>query len=244
MTVDRAKTGIKGLDELLEGGIPRGRTILVTGGSGTGKTILGMEFIYNGALMGEPGVYLTLEEKPENLRHEMAEFGMDIPKVEKEGKMAILDASLVRLGLESNERFTLAPEHFDINHLVQSLIMTAKNIGAKRVVVDALPSLDVLLDEDSNKVRNAIIEINYLLQENELTSILLDEMPSGAGGYSRHGVEEFVVDGVIVLTKLEALDKRAISITKMRQTNHELKPQSMKIVRGEGIVVEGTISKI
>jgi len=239
MTVERVKTGIKGLDELLEGGIPRGRTVLVTGGSGTGKTIFGMQFIYYGALNGEPGVHLTMEEKPKNVRKEMAEFGMDVTKMEKEGKIAMIDASLVRLGLESDEKFTLAPESFDINHLIQNLIMTARNINAKRVVIDALPSLDVLLDSDNTKVRNAIIEINYLLQENDLTSVLLDEMPSGKeSSYSRHDVEEFVVDGVIILSKVEALDKRSISIAKMRQTNHELKPQTLRIVEGQGLIVE------
>jgi len=241
MTVERAKTGISGLDELLEGGIPRGRTILLTGGSGTGKTIFGMSFLYNGAKMGEPGVCLTLEEKPKNLRAEMLDFGMDLAKMEKESKIAIVDASLVRLGLESDEKFTLAPESFDINHLVQNLVMTARKIGARRVVVDALPALDVLLNNDSVKVRNAIIELNYLLQENEMTTMLLDEMPSGEHTYSRHGVEEFVADGVIVLTleSLGAQSSRTLTVRKMRQTKHNEAINSFEIVGGKGIVVEG-----
>jgi KaiC/GvpD/RAD55 family RecA-like ATPase len=237
MTVERAKTGIRGFDELVGGGIPRGRTVLLAGGSGTGKTIFGMQFLYNGALMGEPGVYLTLEEKPKNIRKEMAEFGMDLAKLEKEGKLVIIDASLVRLGLESDEKFTLAPESFDINHLIQNLVMTAKNAGAKRIVIDALPSLDVMLNNDAIKVRSAIIELNYLLQEHGLTSILLDEMPSGYETYSRHGVEEFVVDGVILLSKVEALDRRTIQVTKMRSTAHALKAEVMGIHLGHGIII-------
>jgi KaiC/GvpD/RAD55 family RecA-like ATPase len=243
MAVERAKTGNKGFDELVGGGLPRGRTILLAGGSGTGKTIFATQFLYNGAQMGEPGVHLTLEEKPGNIRNEMKEFGMDLAKMEKADKLAMIDASLVRLGLESDEKFTLSPENFDINHLVQNLIMTARNIGAKRVVIDALPSLDVLLDGDIAKIRNAVIELNYLLQENGLTSILLDEIPSGKDSYSRHDVEEFVVDGVIVLNKVEALDKRSIAIMKMRQTNHELKPQTMSINHGDGIIIEGESQK-
>lgn len=240
MSAERAKTGIKGLDELLEGGIPRGRTILLTGGSGTGKTIFGMQFVYNGALMGEPGVYLTMEEKPKNLRKEMLEFGMDIAKLEAEKKLVIIDASLVRLGLESDEKFTLSPESFDVNHLIQNLIMTARNMGAKRVVVDALPSLDVLLDNDQHKVRTSIIEMNYLLQEYSLTSILLDEIPSGETTYSRHGVEEFVVDGVIILglESLGAQSSRTLIIRKMRQTKHGEAINSFEIVGGKGIIVQ------
>jgi KaiC/GvpD/RAD55 family RecA-like ATPase len=237
MAVERAKTGIEGLDELLEGGIPRDRTILVAGGSGCGKSTFGMQYLYNGAKMGEPGVYLTLEEKPKNLRAEMKEFGMDIAAMEKAGKIAIIDASLVRLGLESDEKFTLSPESFDVNHLIQNLIMTARNIGAKRVVVDALPSLDVLLDGDIGKVRNAIIEMNYLLQENGMTSLLLDEIVSGKETYSRHGVEEFVVDGVIVLTIEASLDKRMLMINKMRSTKHDIKPQSMQLTAGKGLEI-------
>ncbi len=238
--VDRAKTGIKGFDELVGGGIPRGRTILLAGGSGTGKTIFSMQFLCNGAKLGEPGIYLTLEEKPKNLRAEMLEFGMDVAAYEKAKKIAIIDASLVRLGLESDEIFTISPESFDINHLLQNLIMTAKNIGARRVVIDALPALDVLVDGNITKVRNAIIELNYLLQEHGLTTILLDEMPSGAEGYSRHGVEEFVVDGVVVLTleSLGAQSTRTITIRKMRHTKHSEAINSFEIVSGKGIVVE------
>jgi len=170
----------------------------------------------------------------------MLEFGMDVAKLEKEGKVAMIDASLVRLGLESDEKFTLSPESFDVNHLIQNLIMTARNIGAKRVVVDALPSLDVLLDGDSSKVRNSIIELNYLLQENNLTTILLDEMPSGHESYSRHGVEEFVVDGVIILTleSLGAQSSRTLTIRKMRNTKHSEAINSFEIQTGKGIVIE------
>lgn len=239
MTIERAKTGIDGLDDLVGGGLPRGRTILLAGGSGTGKTIFGMSFLYNGALEGEPGVYLTLEEKPTNIRKEMAEFGMDLAKLEKEGKLAIIDASLVRLGLESDEKFTLSPESFDINHLIQNLIMTARNTGAKRVVIDALPSLDVLLENDAGKVRNAIIELNYLLQENGLTSILLDEMPSGKDCYSRHEVEEFVVDGVIVLNYVTfgAESGRSLVVRKMRTTAHSENVNPFSIEAGKGIKI-------
>jgi circadian clock protein KaiC len=154
--------------------------------------------------------------------------------------MAIIDASLVRLGLESDEKFTLAPESFDVNHLIQNLIMTCRNIGAKRVVIDALPSLDVLLNNDTAKVRNAIIELNYLLQENGLTSILLDELPSGGTSYSRHGVEEFVVDGVIILTleSLGAQSSRTLTIRKMRATKHSEAINSFEIVPGKGFVIE------
>lgn len=240
MTVDRAKTGISGFDELVDGGIPRGRTILLAGGSGTGKSTFAMQFLYNGAKMGEPGIYMTLEEKPKSLRAEMLEMGMDIAAVEKIGKLAIIDASLVRMGLESDERFTLSPESFDINHLIQNLVMTAKSIGAKRIVVDALPSLDVLLDGNKSKVRNAIIELNYLLQENGMTTLLLDEMPSGRDTYSRHDVEEFVVDGVILLTleSLGAQSSRTVTIRKMRQTKHSEAINSFELVAGKGIVVE------
>jgi len=240
MVVERVKTGIPGFDALVGGGIPRGRTVLLAGGSGTGKTIFATSFLYSGAQMGEPGIYLTLEEKPNNIRREMLEFGMDLAALEKTGKLAIIDASLVRLGLESDEKFTLAPENFDINHLIQNLVMTCKNMGAKRVVIDALPALDVLLNDDAGKVRNAIIELNYLLQENNLTTILLDEMASGVNSYSRHGVEEFVVDGVIVLQleSLGAQSSRTLIIKKMRQTKHNEAINSFEIVGGKGIVIE------
>ncbi|MGQ4872254.1 MAG: ATPase domain-containing protein, partial [Candidatus Thorarchaeota archaeon] len=92
--IERVKTGIPGLDELIEGGFPKGDTILVAGKAGTGKSILATQFLYRGAVdYGEPGVLVTLEEPPRLIKRNMMRFGMDLEKLEREGMLAIVDLS-------------------------------------------------------------------------------------------------------------------------------------------------------
>jgi KaiC/GvpD/RAD55 family RecA-like ATPase len=90
--VEKVKSGIPGLDELLFGGIPKRNVVLISGGPGTGKTILSQQFLYFGLTYGEPGVLVTLEEHPVQIRREMSEFGWDVKKYEDEGLFAIVDA--------------------------------------------------------------------------------------------------------------------------------------------------------
>ena len=239
--VERVSTGVSELDGVLSGGFPKGRTVLVSGTAGTGKTILAMHFLYQGAMNGEPGIYLTLEEDPESLREEMAQLGMDITALEAEGKLSIIDASLIRLGLDSDEKRTISPEKFSINHLVKEILKEANAKGVKRIVVDALPSLDILFGGDNDKIRDAIIKINYFLKKNGMTSILLSEMPVGSLGYSLHGVEEYVVDGVITLeyTASGSDSQRVLTVRKMRMTPHEGRKNLFEIMDGRGIVFSG-----
>ena len=92
--IDRVKTGIPGLDELIEGGLPRGDTILIAGKAGTGKSILATQFIYKGAIdYDEPGVFVTLEEPPHLIKRNMLRFGMDLDALINEGKMSLVDLS-------------------------------------------------------------------------------------------------------------------------------------------------------
>jgi KaiC/GvpD/RAD55 family RecA-like ATPase len=240
--MNRVPTGISGFDDLVSGGFPEGRSILLSGSAGTGKTIFALQFLCNGAMKGEPGVLLTLEESPASIREAIKQFGYDVAALEKANKVAIIDASLVRLGLESEEKFTLSPENFNVNHLIAKVIQVARNINAKRVVIDALPSLDMLMGGDKDKVRAAILEVNYLLQANDLTSVLISEIPSGVETFSPHGVEEYVVDGVIVLSleSLGAQSTRTLIIKKMRLTKHSESINSFEIVGNKGITVEAS----
>jgi KaiC/GvpD/RAD55 family RecA-like ATPase len=96
--VERVKTGIPGLDEILRGGIPRRNVVLLAGGPGTGKTILGQQFLYYGLLNNEPGIYVALEEHPVQVRVNMQQFGWDIRKYEEDGRFAIVDAFTAGIG--------------------------------------------------------------------------------------------------------------------------------------------------
>ena len=100
--MERTATGIKGFDNLIEGGIPEARSVLVSGACGTGKTIFCMQFLYNGAMKyKEPGIYVTLDERPDLIRQDMLRFGWDLRKIEDENMIQIIDGSIAKIGLPS-----------------------------------------------------------------------------------------------------------------------------------------------
>lgn len=243
----RAKTGIYGLDELIEGGFPPGRTILVTGACGTGKTIFAMQYIYRGAAdFDEPGVFVTLDERPEMIRQDMLRFGWDIKKMEAKGKMALVDAAAAKIGYPSEEKFTLPQAGIDMDRLILRIMQIADQIGAKRLVLDSIAGLGLHIDNE-NEIRKAILKINYMFTKSNATTVLTSEVPEqsfGAGpmAFSKYGVEEYTADGVIVLHYLGigTESNRSMFIRKMRGTKHiedilpmEITPKGMVVKRPE-----------
>lgn len=238
------------MDELLEGGFPRGRVILVSGGCGTGKTILATQFLYNGIVKyGEPGVLVTLEQHPKRIREEMKVMGFDLEPLEKDNLLAIVDASLSDIVFkESGTPFTLSPSaSFGMETITGIIQDAAEKIGAKRAVVDSFSALDTLVEtrhqhsagsspEDSRK---AVLGINYKFQSMGLTSILIADILEG-GGTSRHGMEEFIADGVLSLNfNVSGPDAgRHLVIKKMRGTRHSENIHTIEFIRGEGIRVK------
>lgn len=247
--LERCPTGIDGLDELICGGFPRGRTILVSGSCGTGKTIFATQFLYNGALKyNEPGILVTLEQNPLYLRKDMKALGMDLEKLEAARKVIIIDASLSRKGASEflvtrnaipSASFSLLPEEFTIESLTDIITQVAENVGVKRVAIDSLPALDVMIKDDRS-VRNIILNMNYRLQENGLTSIIIsDILTSDATTLSRHGIEEYIADGVITLyyDTTHPNDPRSLVINKLRGTSHSENIHPIRFVQGKGMEV-------
>lgn len=245
---DRCPTGIQGLDELIEGGFPRGRTVLLRGECGTGKTIFGMQFIYNGIVeYEEPGIFVCLEQSPKHLKKDLRGFNFDLQKVEDEGKLMIIDASLARvtplefpIPLEDvpSKSFQIHLEYFgDINNLIDAIIKAAKKIKARRVVIDSLPSLNYLIFAE-RYVRNTILSINYKLIDNNLTSILISDIPSELVE-KKLDVAEYITDSVINLnyTPVSKGKGRFLVIRKMRGTEHNEDMNPIKFVKGKGIMI-------
>ena len=221
---DRVKTGIYGFDDLVEGGFPRGRTILVTGEAGTGKTIFAMQYAYRGAMeYGEPAVFVTLDERPDMLRQDMKRFGFDIEKAEKKGVFALIDASSAKAGYQSEEKFHLPAMGVDVDRLLLRIMQVANQIGAKRVVIDSLAGLGFHLN-NQNEVRRAILKMNYMLMKDGSTTIITSEVDDNSPhAYSKYGVEEYVADGVIILSYLGNSGSganRTLFIKKLRGTRH------------------------
>ncbi|MCD6414858.1 MAG: ATPase [Candidatus Diapherotrites archaeon] len=228
--MERVPTGVYGLDELIEGGFPRGRTVLLSGGCGTGKTIFSMQYLYKGIVdYGEPGVYVTIDERPELTRQDMLRFGWDLRSLEDQGKFRIVDLLRSRIGLPSEERYQLTTEITDIDRVILGIMQMAREIGAKRLVVDSLPALGVHVS-DPSKVRDLVLKLSYMLRKDKLTSIFVSEVPEQQFGvgpmqFSKFGVEEYVADAVILLhylgtSETEGGTKRTLYIRKMRATKH------------------------
>jgi circadian clock protein KaiC len=161
--IAKAPTGARGLDDVLLGGIPRGRATLVVGGPGTGKTILGLEFLYHGALAGEPGILLTFEEQAEALRRNAQTLGWDLAALERAGRLAIIDASVPTDVVASGE--------FDIGGLLAILGGQVRALQARRIVIDAADLL-LRLFRDPRREEDQLIALHRWLLDQQQTVII------------------------------------------------------------------------
>jgi circadian clock protein KaiC len=209
----KARTGIRGLDELTGGGLPLNRTTLVTGAAGSGKTLLGMQFLVSGAReFAEPGVLVTFEESAAKVSANVSSFGFDLDGLQREGALVVhafrLDPSEI-----------VASGEFDFEPLFLLLDDTIQRIGAKRVVLD---TIEVLFGafRDAAIVRAELARLFRWLEERGVTAIVTAE--GGAGGLTRHGIEEYVSDCVIVLDHRvrEEISTRRLRVVKYRGSRH------------------------
>jgi len=219
--MNRIKTNIPGFDELIEGGLPEGRSFLVSGGTGTGKTIFATQFLINGAKMGEAGIYVTLDERPELIREDMLRFGWNLRQYEDEQLIKIIDGTTSKIGIPSDEEFTLPATGFDLDKLLLEIMKAIKKIRAKRVVIDSIPALGLNF-QNEHEIRKAILKLVYLLSRAGVTTVMTTEINEDSKQYGKYGVEEFVADGVIILhyMGLGTQSNRTLHIRKMRATKH------------------------
>ncbi len=257
---ERCPTGISGLDDLLQGGFPRNRSILISGTCGTGKSTFGIQFIVNGIReYNENGVLVSLEQDPKEMKKDMLQYGFDLQKYENEGKLIIIDASLSRMGLKPRKEkipyqdtqfahqlpgsISLLPDEFNMEMLLEIIVSKAKRIDAKRVVIDSLPALDFLLKESGSDIkqtlRGTLLALNYRLKMEGLTTLLITEMAEAGESISAHGIESYVVDGVIILyyTSIGTEAGRTLVIRKMRATAHSEDVHPIRFEEGVGIRV-------
>jgi circadian clock protein KaiC len=226
---DLIRTGIKGLDNILSDGFPRGNVVLLSGGVGTGKTTIGVEFIYRGALeFDEPGLIVLFEESPNRLIRDAGRFGWDLPALEEAGKIKIIFTS----------RQVFAQE---IQQADSMLVEEAARIGARRMFVDGLGGIALAYEAGARiDDRDAFFTLAETLQRQDLTAMLAMEASGSSGdGRSRALPEESVADTVIRL-RMEDVTRatvRSIQILKSRGHQYQMGRHTFRMVDGRGIEV-------
>ncbi len=211
--ISKCPTGILGLDEVTFGGLPRGRPTLVCGGAGCGKTLLGIEFLVRGATQyNEPGVCISFEETAEELAQNVGSLGFDVNALISQKKLAIdyiqIERSLVE---ETGE--------YDLEALFVRLGQAVDSIGAKRVVLDSIESLFSSLENEAI-LRSELRRLFRWLKDRKLTAVVSGER--GEGKLTRHGLEEYISDCVILLDHrvTETVFTRRLRIVKYRGSTH------------------------
>jgi len=232
-TVTRTPTGIPGLDEMLAGGFPQGRVVLVLGEPGAGKTILCSQFLSNGlSKYGENGLFVSLEEAKGHYLREMSAFGWDFTAPEKDGKFNFVDASPIRSipGEVRVGKLMIGRQDFSLVSLLEVIRSNAKAIGAQRIVVDPV-SLLIFQYIDETGRRKAVLDLVEALTETGATCILSSELRRvGIRGRALQ-IEEYLVHGVILMQTIAAgkTMERIIQVEKMRETQIDRQPRPYRI---------------
>ncbi|BFH72271.1 KaiC domain-containing protein [Sulfurisphaera javensis] len=236
MKVPRVRTYVPGLDEILYGGIPERNIVLVSGGPGTGKSIMAKQFLYNGIVKkDEPGVFVALEEHPVSVVRSFKHFGWDITKYEKEGKFAIVDAFTAGIGSTAQKEKYLVKDPDNVGELSSVLREAIKNTGAKRIAVDSVSTL--YLNKPA-MARSIVMQLKRIIAGLGCTAIFVSQVSAGERGFGGPGVEH-AVDGIIRLDldEFEGQLYRSIIVWKMRDSKISMVRHPMDIT-DEGIIVQ------
>jgi len=209
--MDRVKTGVPGLDDLMQGGIPKGSSILLSGGSGTGKTIFTMQYLYSGAKdLKEPGLFVTLEGNLKNITWNMQSFNWDIKAMQDQNLIKIY-----RLNLDSMRHQRSVEEQVDKE--LEIISQMVQEIGAVRLVIDSTSAFGVWIREEG-ALRGMLYRFTNALKDLDCTTIMTSETLGGKMQFSAFGVEEFVADGVVALYFTPP--HRSVFVRKLRGTDH------------------------
>src|SRR3989338_266656 len=225
MVIDRVKTGIPGLDEILDGGIQCNASVVLAGGPGCGKTILAQQFIYNGAAqLREPGIFITAQTDIQNIVWDMQNFKWNFK--------ALQDKNLVRI--ERVQFDTKADVSMQVEEQLTLIGNMVKEIGAKRLVIDSLTAMGMWID-DRGTLRNTIFQFLSEVKKLGCTTLLTAETSGDKNEFGSFNVEQYVADGIIALYFVPP--NRGIFVRKMRGTNHSKKVHPLEITE-DGIVVK------
>ncbi len=228
---ERVGSGVKGLDFMLKGGFIGGRNILLSGPAGSGKSTLALQFLYDGALSREKVLYVTLEESKDKIIQDMSKFGLNLEAMRKSGSLIMIGGPVAQV--------TNTMERVDANiyNIINEIEIVIKENNIKRVVIDSINLLTMLVESDGER-RMALSTLSNTLSSLGCTSIMISETEEGTMKLSRYGIEEFIVDCVIVLylVRQGSIFVPGVAIRKMRGSNHDKEIRVLKIT-DKGVVV-------
>ena len=231
----RIPTGVYGLDPLIEGGLRQGRTYLIVGEPGTGKTVFSLQFLMNGLLAKEKGLYVAIDEKPADVIDQAASLGWDLTPYIESKDFLILDASAYfnTRAMEDNGR------GIDVQKILTDLNSYVKRLGATRLVIDPVGPLLFQTDAASRALDQAR-QLFYGLQANTQTTNLLTTY---AVERNARGIEEYLVSGTIVLEMKRRNNRfqRSLIIEKMRSTALEPAQYNFRITSDRGLVLDAPL---
>ncbi|MDN4981825.1 circadian clock protein KaiC [Bradyrhizobium arachidis] len=230
--LERVKTGVEAFDDLVMGGLPRARSTVVGGTPGSGKTVFATQFLAHGIThFDENGVLVTFEEPPADIEANMSGFGWDLAKWRKGGRLAFVDASP-----PPNDELVIGD--FDLAGLLSRIQHAAKSVNAQRVVLDSLTQLFDHFIGDPKILRRELFHISTALKKSGLTVLMTAERNSEYGEITRHRLEEFVADNVVILRNVLYREKRrrTIEVLKMRGSHHVEGEAPFTLLGGRGMV--------
>ncbi|HEX7391886.1 MAG TPA: KaiC domain-containing protein [Thermoplasmata archaeon] len=222
----RVKTGVDGLDEMLQGGLPENHIVVVMGSFGTGKTTLGLQFIVEGLKKDEPCIFISLEEDKDSILKNAAAFGWDLSSAIDKKKLGLFK-------LEPSDAKTT------ITRIKSELPKFVKSFGAKRVVLDSVSLLNMMFSDENDR-RSNLFNLCQLLRSTGATTLLTAEVKDENPRSSRDGLAEYTADGVLLLQSEEKAEGGEVQLTirilKMRRTTHSRRVKPYSITE-KGVVV-------
>jgi len=219
-------TGVKGLDEMLGGGIPKEHIIALLGSPGTGKSTFALQFIYTGLLKGENCIYLSLEESEENIVRTASIFGWDLKPFITNKKLVLIRLSAMNIKITANRVENDLPRLFE-------------SFGVKRLVIDPITLYEMMYEYESDR-REHLFNFAEKIRQHGITVIMTSETDSNNSFNSKFGLIEYIADGVIILRQVRQMDLRTVTtvieVSKMRRVDHskDIKPYN---ISQNGIIV-------
>lgn len=228
--MNKVKTGISGFDNLIDGGIPEGACVLLSGTPGTGKTIFGLEYIYRGALEGDKGIYISFEEQTQSLRDQASQFGWDFETLEKKEMITLMSIPTASI----------------TNSTIKDILATVTEYGIKRLVLDSVSTLalsiptiqTVVTDITDFSIKRFVHNFIEELKQPKKTTILLISQTHDEKSFSNDQVSEFMSDGIIHISyeSLGGEYSRSLIVRKMRQVKNDEDVHPLEISK-KGMVI-------